>query len=167
MAFSALRAGERALVVASTKVGIREVGNNAGKWVAIFLASVGLGVGYRWCASFVYYCAIQAGIPASALPKKRLSASVRQWRIWALASKRYYSNPERIKRGDLFLFPHGVSHIGWVAEVLHDGAVTKIRTIEGNTNNAGSNDGDGVYGKWRTVDSEMRFIDMSDLPVAA
>jgi hypothetical protein len=134
---------ERALHVARGLVGVREVGANAGTWVGRFLAAVGLGTGYSWCAAFVYYCLITAGADPAKLPPKRQAAGVINWRAWAARENRLGDYPER---GKLFFWlDQGQGHIGFCR--LGEGL--DFSTIEGNTNQKGSREGDGVYTKER------------------
>ncbi len=139
--YAALPIPERALAQAASKVGVREHGINAGPWIARFLRSVGLGVGYPWCAALVSWCLLEAGCPKERLPKRR--AAVRDWVLWAEREGRLERHPER---GRLFFWLDGAhGHIGFVTEVVG----TTIKTIEGNTNKAGSREGDGVYRRER------------------
>jgi hypothetical protein len=138
---------EKALHVARGKVGVRgEWGHGRGFWVNQFLASVGLSPGYNWCAAFVRWCLLQAGAPANRLPNARQSAGVWAWRNWGRETLRLKrNNPER---GDLFFWinPNGTGHIGFIAEVFRDnnGNWASLRTLEGNTNAAGSRTGNAV-----------------------
>jgi hypothetical protein len=133
---------ERALAQARGKVGVRELPVNRGFWVERFLASVGLGPGHAWCAAFVHWCLVEAGAPKKALPKA--AGRVRSWRDWAAANGRSGASP---KRGRLayWLNKDGTGHIGLVAEASGG----RVRTIEGNTNEAGAREGVAVLDKWR------------------
>jgi hypothetical protein len=61
--FSALPLAERALHVARSQVGVKEVpsGSNWGPMVKIFLAFAGWKSPQPWCAAFIGYCIVQAG----------------------------------------------------------------------------------------------------------
>lgn len=149
-AYAAQPLVERALAQAAARVGTTEQGgNNRGPWVARFLAAVGLGQGYAWCAAFVTWTIKQADeLKHFSFPKH--PASVLGWHEWARATNRLVSEPQR---GDLFFWLDGsTGHIGWITGV--EGRT--IETIEGNTNKAGSRDGDGVYRKRRTIDELAR-----------
>jgi hypothetical protein len=152
---------DRALHVARGLDGVREVGSNAGTWVGRFLASVGLGTGFSWCAAFVYFCETTAGIALGSLPAKRKAAAVSNWYLWANKQGRIRACA---KRGRLFYWlDGGQGHIGMC---LSDGEAFK--TLEGNTNKAGSREGDGVYDRIRTLNMLKShelygFIDLSDL----
>lgn len=150
--FEAASPKEKALLAAAycaDVVRVRETGQNRGVWVQKFLAAVGLGPGYAYCASFVFWCLKTAGYKGD-LPK--LPAAVRNWAAWAQKTGRIVDKPER---GDLFywLNEDGTGHIGFV--VKNRGMM--VDTLEGNTNEAGSREGDGVYRKSRGT-AKLRFI---------
>jgi len=146
----ALPLSERAILLAAERVGVRESGGaNRGPWVERFLRSVGLGGGYSWCAAFAHWCLKEAG--ATRLP--RGAAAVRNW---AADAKRTGYLIDEPKRGCLFywLDKNQLGHIGFVIDV--EGS--RFRTIEGNTNEVGSREGDGVYRKRRLVqDLDNRY----------
>ena len=139
--YSRLPLPERALAQAAAKVGVRETRPNRGFWVQKFLASVGLGPGWAWCAAFVSWCLLEAGADKAKLPPRR--AAVRDWVAWADLGGRLRPEP---RRGRLFWWLDGSQgHIGYVTEVVG----TTVKTIEGNTNDRGSREGDGVYRRER------------------
>lgn len=144
---------ENALLIAAhlcDKEKVREQGHNAGFWVSKFLASVGLPTGYAWCAAFASYCLKEAGYKGG--PKSG-KAAVRNWAAWAMDTHRIVEHPQR---GDLFywLNSDGTGHIGFV--VRNRGQF--VDTISGNTNEAGSREGDGIYRKAISIGPRMRFI---------
>ena len=111
-----------------------------------------------WCATFVSWCAEQAGIPTSIL-KRSTAAGHGSWCFnvnfysgsGTLADysdadsyfQGYYYTP---KRGDLF-FTRSWSHVGLVVEANGN----YVTTVEGNTNNDGSADGFGVFVRTRYI----------------
>lgn len=130
-----------------SQIGVRELtGNNDGFHVEKYLASSGLGKGYAWCAAFVNWSFLQCGVnnnlkyPAwvpSYFPSDRLI---------------YVRGQLKLRQpifGDLigiwFDSKNRLAHIGF-----YDGEDSKYYfTVEGNTNDAGSREGDGVYRKRR------------------
>lgn len=131
---------------AAADVGVREAsGRNDGPEVERYLAHVGLGPGYAWCAAFVSYHLDQCGVnnPRSAWSPAFASVADQVW------------TPRKASRsprpGDVFsiYFPSlgRVGHVGLVAGL--DG--NYINTIEGNTSGPGSRDGDGVYARRRQL----------------
>ena len=132
-----------------SQVGVREAtGKNDGKQVEAYLKSVKLGKGYAWCAAFVKYifdqCGIKTSINAMALSAHRPGHFV-------------YLKGNRIREpvaGDVFTLYYAhlkrIGHTGFFDKHIND----KIyRTVEGNTNAAGSREGDGVYVKYRSYNS--------------
>lgn len=132
--------------VYNSQIGVRELtGNNDGKQVEIYLKSVGLGKGYPWCAAFVKWCYLQAGIKTNI---NAMALSVNQRQRWVYANNRLIEEP---KRGDAFtLYYPSLARIGHTG--FYDGRLnTSIySTVEGNTNGAGSREGNGVYRKYRS-----------------
>lgn len=142
----------RALTLAGTKVGIREVPPNRGALIDAWNALAGAPVGSPWCASFVHAMFKKTGydLPGGASVAAILSAA--RAKGWVV---------KRPLRGDLACFdfnegdkygPFG-DHIGFVERVLglrwSGGKFCGyIQTVEGNTSSgvAGSqSDGGGVY----------------------
>ncbi|QRQ61236.1 C40 family peptidase [Sphingobacterium multivorum] len=49
--------------IAANEIGVREIGgDNKGPEISKYLAYVGLGDGYEWCAAFASWCYGQAGL---------------------------------------------------------------------------------------------------------
>jgi hypothetical protein len=121
-------------------------GNNDGATVEMYLHAAGQSKGAPWCASFVYWTILQCGdtldleLPAyvpSYFPKDKII-----WKQGAI-----------IKRTPQFGDVIGIwnSEKGRLAHIgFYDGENSQyIFTVEGNTNEAGSREGDGVYRKKR------------------
>ncbi|NDC95702.1 CHAP domain-containing protein [bacterium] len=122
-------------------VGVREkTGNNDGSDVERFLAHEGLGKGYAWCAAFASFCLDSAGFEngitawsPTAENKKALvykdghfSDMPEPGHVFTL----YYPKKKRIGHTGFFN--------GWADDNI-------IETVEGNTNDKKSREGDGVY----------------------
>lgn len=125
------------LSIAESQVGVRELTNrNDGKQVEQYLASVGLGKGYAWCAAFVTWTFRKAHYTVPSLPMAA------QW----LTTKKRIPSKDLIP-SDLFgvYFNRTVGHVGFIQKV----DATKIYTIEGNTNDNGSREGIGVFKRVR------------------
>lgn len=140
---------------------VREVGKNAGPDVERYLAAVGLKRGNPWCAAFVSWCYMAskgltkapgwcsgsavslyqtAGRSKTAVRVTPLDADfqskVRPGMIWSRAQD---AAAATAARKGVWCQGHtgivvAVDSIGW-------------HTVEGNTNAAGSREGDGVYRK--------------------
>ena len=132
-----------------------EWGANRGAWVKKFLASVGLDMGFPWCAAALSWCVVHAG---GTLPRR--PASVKGWHDWAKESGRLRTAP---KRGYLcyWLNPDGTGHIGAVV-IAKFGLVY---SLEGNTGpgEAGNQrDGDGFYRRIRKARAWDGYISLEE-----
>lgn len=123
--------------VYSSQIGVRELtGNNDGKQVEAYLRAVDIYQPVAWCAAFVKWvfvaCAIETTGNAwspSWFPVSKQVKEPQKGDVFGLYFK-------RLKR---------IGHVGFVDEVHED----YVLTVEGNTNKAGSREGDGVYRKRR------------------
>ena len=137
-----------------SQLGVREkTGRNDGERVEAYLKTTGLGKGYPWCGAFVNWVFIQAGVrPRAASP-----AQARSW-----FPKERLVERHAARQGDLFsLYYNSLGRIGHVGFIDQVGESSYI-TVEGNTNEAGSREGQGVYRKRRmkrSVYSVARWID--------
>lgn len=141
---------EEIIQLAESQLYVREkTGNNDGKEVERYLRSTGLGKGYAWCAAFVTWLHDEVNIPN---PQSAWSPD------WFRTNVVYRLNDPRLisfraRPGQVFgLYYESkkrVAHVGIITREtrLH------YETIEGNTNAAGSNEGDGNYRKIRRKES--------------
>lgn len=140
--------GQRECVVSTAQdaVGIREAtGKNDGPEVEMYLAFVNLRKGAPWCAAFVSYHLSSCGVrnPATGWSPAFSGVSARVW------------TPRKASRtplpGDVFcLYFESLGRVGHVGFVTgFDGKY--ITTVEGNTSEPGSRDGDGVYARRRQL----------------
>lgn len=138
---------------------VREAGGpNTGPRIRKYLANVDppINVAAPWCAAFVQYCADRAAALAGApnpLDAVKLEAYVQSYHEWAKKAGAIVP-PEKAEPGDLVLYDfHGTrwDHIGIL--VVRPDADSWFRAIEGNTNEAGSRDGDGVFFKLRRLNN--------------
>lgn len=154
--YSRLPVEHRSVAWADSQVGVQESPINVGPRVEEYqeVAGLGRGGGFAWCACFVYWCLIRAGVRSGRLPERGKCAAVRNWISWAESTGRVVKSPSR---GTLFywLDNNQRGHIGYC---LGPAIFGIFRTIEGNTDSgAGSRDGDGVYKRFRTVAELRRF----------
>lgn len=126
-------------------VGVREAtGHNDGDDVERFLNSAGVAKGAPWCAAFVAYCQRHCQKPVPKSPAWSPS--------WFPTSRVINTRGDGMvpQPGDVFgiWFQNRkrIAHVGYVA-AWPDGNMAV--TVEGNTNEAGSREGDGVYKKRR------------------
>lgn len=123
--------------VAKTQLGYIEGDNNDTKY--------GTWLGYPnqpWCASFVSWCARQAGVPTSILKNSACAGAGTDYFNIPYYDGETYA-PES---GDLF-FTKGWTHVGLVYYTDGD----YFYTIEGNSNDNGSSEGIGVYSLRRKI----------------
>lgn len=141
---------EAAVQVAVSQLGTRERGHNAGPEVETYLASVGLGAGYAWCAAFLFWTFRQAAARIDAVSPVPRTAGCQ--RLWHLAD-----NGCRVHiptRGCVYVLAHegGSGHVGIVESVAETGTMSEI---SGNTNQDGSREGDSV---WRHTGASPQAI---------
>lgn len=129
----------------TSQIGVREAtGNNDGKEVKMYLNSVGLDEGYPWCAAFVSWCHLELIIPSP------VSAWSPSWFGQNVIYKKDWRKPQfTAKPGMVFGLYYAskkrVAHVGFIDYEDKN----NYYTVEGNTNKAGSREGDGVYRKIR------------------
>lgn len=140
---------EQVVTIAESQVGVREAtGNNDGPEVAMYLFNTGLPEGYAWCAAFVSWVFQEAGI------KTMRSARVVDWFSKNVVYlKGWQKEAPKLKKAMLagWYYPElgRYGHIGIIAG--WNPGMKDIITIEGNTNGAGSREGEGVYRKFRPL----------------
>lgn len=128
--------------LAEKELGVRELsGKNDGPRVELYLRHVGLKKGYAWCAAFVSWLHGQAGY---AKPRSAWSPDLFP------ASRRCINAQPAAVLGIYFPALKRIAHVGLVTGIRDDW----VESIEGNTNAAGSREGDGVYRRLR----HKRFI---------
>lgn len=153
-----------AVKVAITQLGVMEEppGSNKGPMVDQYLASVGLPPGLFWCAAFVYWCFDKAATKTG--KKNTLVKTGHVMTHWnkttgkKITTLEAVNKPSLIKPGHIFMMNTGGSsgHTGIIEKV--DGGF--IHTIEGNSNNAGSRNGIGVFRLQRKISKINRgFIE--------
>ena len=141
------RRSNEVIQVARETIGWREVGRNSGPLVDKILASVGLeGSRAPWCAAWVVYIGDEAfGKKENPYPRSAWSPDFVKSPTWDRGRGK---KPDRADAfGIYFQSLKRVAHTGIIEKVEGKWAVT----IEGNTNDDGSRDGDGVYRKRRPL----------------
>lgn len=157
-----------ALDKAKGMVGERETGGrNRSPFIDKINLRVGAPLGSPWCASFVSWAFAQSDDADG--HKAPGSAGSQTWKAWAKKHGRWFTDPQKLLecKGALFGWtnPGGrTGHLGFVSGRLTvDGKVTAISTVEGNSNMAGSREGDGVVANRRDLKSKFWFIDTTGL----
>ena len=149
---------QRLLATCRAQIGVREKGFNAGIQVEKYLRYAGLAAGQPWCAAFVCWALGEAGIanPRSGWSPALFPASKIIWQRGGQAAQ----SAGKVQPGpaDVFgiYFPEKgrIAHVGFIESRQGDW----LLTIEGNTNEAGSREGDGVYRKRRALSSIYRVV---------
>ena len=142
--------GNKAVEVALKRVGTKEIGENWGRPVQIYLAFVHVFRPAAWCAAFlalmVHNAAKELGVKA-AWPKSGYVQSVVNW---AKKSTYLRDTPEN---GYAFVVWHPelkrYAHIGLIADTrkVHDH--WEFLTVEGNSSTTGGREGKEVVSMWR------------------
>jgi len=160
---------ERVARAAESQLGVRESGGaNKGKALQPFFDADNYDPngpkpgddGYAWCAAFVCFCVYQAVKDYRVTFKRPVTPGAWDYERWCREQDNsvMLKKPHKgdIKRGDIVIF--NISHIGIA---VSDAANGSVMTVEGNTNQAGSREGDGVYKKIRSLSgirSRIRFV---------
>lgn len=150
--YSVDAAAARILTVAASQIGYREGRSDSGIWNNDNAYGAWYGMnGSAWCAQFVSWCADRAGYLGATIPRHAYTPTGWNW------FKARGLTPTSAQAGDVF-YVYGyvasegrsrVHHVGLVERVLEDGY---IQTVEGNTNDSGSSQGNGVYRLRRRFD---------------
>ncbi len=139
--------------VYTSQIGVTELtGRNDGVMVETYLRAVGLGKGNPWCAAFVKWCFIQAGY----------SPPITGWSPTAFNSNNVVYDGRRILKqpqaGDVsvlwFTSLRRIAHTYFYDYGINSSVYS---SVEGNTNEAGSREGDGVYRKKRSYRATYRI----------
>lgn len=130
------------LRLARSQLGYREGPNNDTKYGRWY------GQNHQpWCAMFISWLA-RFGDAATIIPKHAYTPSGAKW----FKDRGRWGTKPRVGAIVYFNFPGDgvdrISHVGIVEKVNADGSII---TIEGNTNDSGSREGNGVYRKQRRV----------------
>jgi hypothetical protein len=131
------------------EVGVRErTGNNDGARVEQYLASAKMARGNPWCAAFVHFCFSINDIETVKNPAWSPSWFGKEHLIYI----RDYYLAKIPDVGDVFGIyfqaKGRIAHVGFLDDAWNNDSKF-IATVEGNTNEAGSREGDGVYRKLR------------------
>ena len=140
---------------AEKHLNVREAtGENNGSWVKKYLKVTGLSEGYPWCAAFQAYIHNRAEIPAPH------SARVVDWFVYNVVWKREFGIQTIETRPGMVgaIYYQKLGRLGHIFLIVGQDA-NNYYTIEGNTNGAGSREGDGVYRKIRSKKSVAALAD--------
>lgn len=140
----------RVIINYTSQIGVREAtGHNDGKDVEKYLKTVGLGKGYAWCAAYVKWSLAEAKVDVKTVTGA--AASLYKPERWIYYKGKYKAEP---MQADVFcLYYESLGRIGHTG--FFDGWANKqmgtYKTVEGNTNDASSREGDGCYRRIRQI----------------
>jgi hypothetical protein len=173
------------VALAEATAGVREQGDNTGVRVQEYQRAGGVGKGASWCAAFITWALVK-GLDLPSRPAWCMGSASGMWSnaLIKLTAARGFSDyiavpgqENKIKAGWLWARAqdaetaastrrrggYGKGHIGIVVTPRAP-TPAEFLTVEGNTNAAGSRDGDGVYRKVQKF-NDPRIIGYFD-PVA-
>ena len=148
---------EKMVQLAREEIGVSEVdGTNCGPRVDQYKAATWLDAskGWPWCAAFICWLVRESIEDEDVKFKRPRTAGAWDFENWAkqqIANGGDLRKPtnEDIKAGDIVVFTF--SHIGLAVKDIDSRGY--VKTIEGNTNGAGSREGGSVLEKKRHVSS--------------
>jgi hypothetical protein len=134
-----------------SQIGVREtLGANDSPEIREYLAITNVRVPAAWCAAFVSYCYTKNGVPN---PRSAWSPS------YFAATKLVDIRKDKPLQADLFGVWYNnlnrIAHVGFVDSWPREGDY--FITVEGNTNDNGSREGNGVYKKRRLKRSASKI----------
>lgn len=135
---------ERAVHVARSqeRIKVREITENWGGMVTVYLKVAGWFSKAPWCAAFVYWCLLQAGADKKKLWKNPASTYF-LWE-WAKNSGRLFKDFPADRCIGVYNRKSGSGHTWFYLD-------KRGTTIEGNTNDNGSREGIGVFQFFRRL----------------
>ena len=157
----------RLATIAESQVGVRESGRNSGVDVRKYQEATNLEErGFAWCAAFVDWCimewlkepevvawlGLKVRTPEEWRPKTALAWGFLNWAKDRPNTTDVLTPSDKAQAGDIVMFTF--SHVGIV---VSDNGRT-IQTVEGNTNEEGSREGDGVYYRTRNKSLVRRYV---------
>lgn len=148
------------LDVARKYLGIKEYGKNQGfslqtedqRGFEQSMRKMGWRPGMAWCAFFIKLC-VQESLGTKY--SHEMNGSVHQTFNRLLELKLFKKKTLNYQKGDLVFWDAGEKrgHCGIVASTYP----SQLVTIEGNTNKAGSREGDGVHTKQRSIQGTAKW----------
>jgi hypothetical protein len=148
---------EKIAKIAESQIGVRETKKNGGEKIAEYQCATWLPVEpWPWCAAFVCWVIREAMKGAEWTFKRPETAGAWDLENWCRSvdnSAKLKKPATSVKRGDVVIYKF--SHVGIAVSDLDENGLVKV--VEGNTNNEGSCEGDGVYLKHRPL-SKIRSV---------
>lgn len=149
---------ELAMQIACFQVGVREEnGANSGLMVHVYQRAVGIPSGSSYCMAFDVWCYDQAsdalGIPNPLVRTGSVLDQLRRTTCKVIPASEY-TDPQP---GDIGIIDLGDDH-GHTFLVISSAGDGQVNTVEGNTNDDGSANGNGDYFRKRTISHIKAFI---------
>jgi len=147
---------QKIVEIARAEIGVTESprNSNRGERIDEYKAATWLDAkqAWPWCAAFVCWALRKTGIKETATFKLPRTASAWDFINWSLEQDKTTSTlrspkAKDIAAGDIIVFTF--SHIGIATSGANNHG--DFYAVEGNTNGAGSREGDGVYLKSRDI----------------
>lgn len=173
---STLPIRQKLIAIARAEVGVVEQpkNSNTGKRVREYQRATNLeGTGWPYCAAFVCWCVREWGKLSEVRDALKMTAP--QFEVWRPKTAAAYGFDDWAKSKKLLVINENAQpgvHILRTADIVnydfsHVGLVVTdvgniLKTIEGNTDEAGSREGGGVYAKTRARSLARRFIRLLD-----
>lgn len=127
------------LVVAESQIGVREQGENRGKDVRKYQATVAKGTGFNWCAAFVRWCLDSS---KATYPTVRSALAQRYITKKSVKAKHVAKGYVQVSPGWLGIYKRGETIYGHIF-IVKSWDKMKGTTIEGNT--SGNSNWQGVH----------------------
>lgn len=146
---------------ARSYIGTVDRGDNTGRDVDRFLASVGIDTPAPWCAAYASYCLSVNDIE---FPTERSALASDFITRRSMKASHVLLGREQPQKGDLVIWRRGngiFGHIGFVSEWRGECG----QTVEGNTSPPDGLEYDGVWGKDRCIQPGNYFRIVSFTPV--
>jgi len=138
--------------LAKAQIGVRQINGNTGPEIDVYLACSGLDPGFAWCAAMM--CWLHDSVNVEVPLASAWSPS------WFRSDK--VINKEEAQAGAVigiyFSNLGRIAHVGMIIEDW-DKRRNSVVTSEGNTNDTGAREGDGVYKKIRSKNQIYRVAD--------
>jgi hypothetical protein len=156
-------------IIAAEQIGLKETrGKNLGPEVSKYQRASSLDPGpWPWCAAFVdwvlqqwlkdpkvvKWLGFKTTIPSEWRPKTALAYGFTKWAMDRPNTITILPDTATPEPGDIVMYDF--SHVGFVEK---NQSKLNFLAIEGNTNSAGSRDGDGVWRKVRLKSMARNFL---------
>lgn len=157
---------ENVVNIAKSFDGIKEVGNNRGKFIDIINRFTKVPLGSPYCASFVSFV-IDSANKITPIQHKVKSALAQKLRNKLTYSAKMVLDGKRYpQKGEVVIWQKGKTAFGHAGIITENWKETKGQTIQANTNkSAESRDGNGIYIKMAKINPFSYFRIVAFTPI--